>query len=288
MKLGNQYHLDDPFKAAARLHQSRYRAEVLKVADDEYGNRLNEHDARELLNYYAHLNSREVLRRKYPGYSKKRDADMLRSEHIPFNMLAPLDCDRLAAAGIIFDAFGIACDTVSNIHIEFAPDKSVRPYLGDGTAFDAYLEVMKPGGAKCGIGIEVKYTEQSYRIGITEKVNVENKDSLYWETARWSGEFIDPDDDIFGTDELRQIWRTHLLGLSMVKHGDLDEFYSITLFPDGNEHFHNALGKYRSLLSTNGREHVFGCTFEKFISSIHGNAEFDAWKLWLERRYLVK
>ncbi len=48
---GRQYAPDDSFKAAARLHQSRYRAEVLGVGFDGYGNRLLEGDARGLLNY---------------------------------------------------------------------------------------------------------------------------------------------------------------------------------------------------------------------------------------------
>lgn len=35
MNFGTQYTLDDPFKRAARLHQSKYRAEVLQVDFDE-------------------------------------------------------------------------------------------------------------------------------------------------------------------------------------------------------------------------------------------------------------
>src|SRR5450759_2537162 len=88
--IGPQYELDDSFKAAARLHQSNYRATVLKVDYLEYGNRLTDLDGRALLNYYDGLTVRDTLRRRYPGYSKKRDADLLRSEHIPFNMLSPL------------------------------------------------------------------------------------------------------------------------------------------------------------------------------------------------------
>lgn len=94
MKIGTQYKPDDKFKAAARLHQSKYRAEVLQVEFEDYGNRLNDFDAQALLNYYDKLNSQKALRDRYPFYSKKRDADMLRSEHIPFNLLAPLDTNR--------------------------------------------------------------------------------------------------------------------------------------------------------------------------------------------------
>ncbi|MCF7958565.1 MAG: hypothetical protein K9M57_08980 [Phycisphaerae bacterium] len=286
MEIGNQYNLDDEFKAAARLHQSKYRAEVLQVEFEDYGNRLNDKDAQVLLNYYDKLNSRQILRRRYPSYSKKRDTDMLRSEHIPFNLLAPLDSDRQMAINIIKDAFEIDCVAIDFIGIEYAPEPKGK-YLKDKTSFDAYIVVVS-NGKKCGIGIEVKYTEHEYRIGKSEAVNVKNHDSLYWKTARASDCFINPDDEIFGTDTLRQIWRNHLLGLAIVERGDIDEFYSITLFPDGNNHFHKVLPIYISLLKDNSQQYVFGCTFEKFISVIGGTSNFEEWKEWLERRYIVK
>src|SRR5665811_1055323 len=61
-EIGPQYDKDNPFKAAARLHQSRYRAQVLRVNYDVYGNRLTETDARSLLNYYDRLGVRESLK----------------------------------------------------------------------------------------------------------------------------------------------------------------------------------------------------------------------------------
>lgn len=169
---GPQYKKDDPFKARARLHQSKFRAEILQVAYDEYGNRLCDKDAKNLLNYYPELNCREVLRQRYPGYSKKRDADMLRSEHIPFNLLAP---------------FLIRKD----------------------------------------------------------------------------------------------------LGLSMIQNNDVDEFVSVTLFPEGNKHFHEHLPHYIEQLKPEFSKTVLGCTFETFINFIRGDQEVMKWKQWLERRYLV-
>ena len=130
-EIGPQYDLDDEFKASARLHQSRYRAEILQVGFEEYGNRLNDNDAQELLNYYGKLNCRQALRNRYPTYSKKRDADMLRSEHIPFNLLAPLDSDRQTAIKIIKNAFRIDCVAIDFIGIEHAPAPKER-YLNDG------------------------------------------------------------------------------------------------------------------------------------------------------------
>lgn len=287
MNIGTQYQPDDEFKAEARLYQSKYRAEFLQVDFQDYGNRLTDSDAEALLNYYDKLNSRKSLRQRYPKYSRKRDADLLRSEHIPFNLLAPLDTNHALAAKIISDVWNIDCAEIQLVEIEYAPAPK-EDYLNDGTAFDTYLKVTLKNGSTCGIGIEVKYTEQAYPIGKTESVNVKNHDSLYWQAARASGFFQNPDDEIFGTDEFRQVWRNHLLGLKMIQVGDVDEFYSITLFPNGNNHFHHVIPEYISKLKDEAKPYLIGCTFERFISSIQGSPEFEEWKEWLDQRYIIK
>ena len=160
MNIGTQYQPGDEFKSEARLFQSKYRAEVLQVDFQDYGNRLTDFDAEALLNYYDRLNSRDSLRQRYPNYSRKRDADLLRSEHIPFNLLAPLDTNRKIAAEIISDVWKIDCAEIQLIEIEYAPSPKEK-YLNDGTALDTYIKVILKNGKSCGIGIEVKYTEQA-------------------------------------------------------------------------------------------------------------------------------
>lgn len=67
--IGPQYEPDDRVKAVARLHQSAYRANVLRVGFDQYGNRLTESSGRALLNYYNDLGVRGALRQRYPRIS---------------------------------------------------------------------------------------------------------------------------------------------------------------------------------------------------------------------------
>lgn len=74
----------------------------------------------------------------------------------------------------------------------------------------------------------------------------------------------------------------------MIQVGDVDEFYSITLFPNGNTHFHHVIPEYISKLRDEAKPYLIGCTFEKFISAIHGSPEFDEWKEWLNKRYVIK
>ena len=74
--IGPQYEPDDQFKAAARLHQSAYRANVLKVGFDQYGNRLTESAGRALLNYYDGLGLAtkvpDLFQESRCGYAQER------------------------------------------------------------------------------------------------------------------------------------------------------------------------------------------------------------------------
>ena len=287
MNVGPQYKLDDNFKALARLHQSRYRAEILAVDYDTYGNRLTEADAKALKNYYNKLNVHSELRNKYPNYSKERDADMLRSEHIPFNMFAPLKEQPELAVSVLHNAFNIECTQIERLEIEWAPEDQ-QNYLGDRTAFDVYLEIFDAHNNRIGIGVEVKYTENSYKIGKSEARKVENKNSTYWTVTRNSGAFINSVTKDIAKDDLRQIWRNHLLGLSMCLRGDIKDFVSITLHPAGNEHFINAIEDYNRFLSNTKKDRVRSCTFEKYIEAIEGNQSIMEWKSYLHRRYIVQ
>ena len=285
--IGPQYEPDDQFKAAARLHQSAYRANVLKVGFDQYGNRLTESAGRVLLNYYDGLGVRDALRRRYPTYSRSRDADMLRSEHIPFNLFAPLIDRPDLANSLLYRILGVELSPPYQIELEWAP-KPAEKYLGDRTSFDTYIKGADDQGRVVGVGIEVKYTEQGYRLGPSEALRIENPESTYWTTARESGIFTDTGCKLLATDDLRQIWRNHLLGLKMRAVGDLDRFISVTIFPSGNEHMSHALSRYQRLLTNEGKSDLQSCTFERYIGFLDGDAVIEEWKSFLQDRYLVK
>jgi|TARA_B100001964_G_C14128693_1_gene551814 hypothetical protein len=295
MIVGPQYPEDDSFKSKARLHQSKYRAFILKKCFDQYGNRLKNKDAKNLLNYYEKLNCRAAKKERFQKFSKLRDADMLRSEHIPFNMIAPLRIiDKSDSIKIINKVFELNLNSITKILMEYAPKKTKKEqYLRDGTSFDAYLEGENNNGELIGVGIEIKYTERAYSIGKVEKKKICDKESIYWKTAKKSEMFIDPSIDfflfyneIFGSNNLRQIWRNHLLGLKMVAKGDVNEFYSITLYPAGNKHFNDAIPEYQEYLRD--KKWVKGITFESFIKTLENYKELSDWKNWLQERYIFE
>ena len=286
--IGEQYKGDDEFKSKARLHQSRYRKDILSVDYNEYGNRFKDEDAKKLLNYYEHLNVRKTLRKRYPNYSKRRDADMLRSEHIPFNLFAPLEYDFALAKSVISKALDLNIKAILKIDFEYAP-KPISKYLDDGTAFDTYIEYLSANDDLCGIGIEVKYTEKSYPILKREKANVENPNSKYWTLTKKSKIFKESKMFQLVEDDMRQIWRNHLLGISLVENKKISNFTSVILYPSGNHHFNEVIPLYKSLLTDESRDTFRGLLFEKYIGSIQTKKhEIVHWKNYLKNRYIVK
>lgn len=287
MKLGEQYDKDDAFKKKARLYQSNYRANILNVDCDFYGNRLLDEDAE--LNYYQKLGVIEDLRKRYPKYSKKRDADMLRSEHIPFNIFSPLKLNLELAKTTFNKILGNIISEITKIEIEYAPKPKAK-YLNDGTSFDTFIEFNHIDGSKGGIGIEVKYTEQAYSLGDTEAETIKNLDSIYYQASKKSELYIQNAAEYLIKDDFRQIWRNHILGERMKQNNEIKHFTSITLFPLGNSHFNSVVPKYLDLLREEKRNLFIPIHFEEFFeiySMYNSHIEFKNWINYLKKRYLV-
>jgi hypothetical protein len=210
---------------------------------------------------------------------------MLRSEHIPYNMLAPFGDRPVLLQSVLQKGLAIELAPPFVLRIEWAPAPATE-YLGDLTSFDTYIEGADAQGKRVGIGVEVKYTERAYRIGASEAERVRNQDSSYWKLTRNCGLFLPEFREQLAGDDLRQIWRNHLLGLAMVARGDIQQFYSITLHPAGNKHMAHAIAAYRERLHLHSREFVRGWTFEEFISRLQGDDSGMAWRQYLSERYL--
>lgn len=310
---------DKPYKRAARSKQSWFREEYLKVGLDpsnrfgKYGAFLMPKDADAGLNFYKGFRS-EILRQideRYPKLTAEQHdglyANMLRSEHIPWNVFIPMKADLQASARVFNDIIGESViDEISDIRIEWAPVKT--KCLNDNTSFDAYVE-FKHNGQIGGIGIEVKYTEEGYHFGKKEYHEVmEDEQSQYAKVTRSCGLFKQDiaDKPIRETslckDEFRQIWRNHILGESMVMNwrnrsqGDsidsnymLEKFYSITLYPSGNPHFTEVLPEYREFLTEYGTSTFRTITFESLLVLLKAHfpneSQFQDWIKYLQTRY---
>ena len=284
------YKYDDEFKSKARAHQFRFQEQYLHDSNEEKIPQvvLSKEAAEKGLIFcdgYRELIHNKIKEFRYnPLFS-----NMLRSEHIPYNIFTPMETDTEQARNLFNEMIGGGIFRITNIYIEFAGQADKREYLNDGTSFDTFIEYEDSEHKKGGIGIEVKYTENGYPIGKKELADIENTLSPYWKMTKKSNYYV-PDFDVHSLTKahhLRQIWRNHLLGYAMIEHGDIKRFHHIHLYPQGNLHFlEYALPEYDRLLSPKGKETFIGLTYENLFLLIKKYFTTEKQKEWI--RYLYK
>lgn len=287
------YRYDDAFKAKARAHQFAFRENILNDYYEEKNPQviLSPSAARQGLIFCDTY--RDLILNKVKKFGTSAlYSNMLRSEHIPFNIFVPMEEDLDNARLLFSKIISTEISNINHTYIEFAGYSERTMYLNDGTSFDAYIEYVDSNDKKGAIGIEVKYTENGYPIGEKEEKDIKNIDSSYWRMTNKSGYFI-PNLDIMmflKAHHLRQIWRNHLLGYSMIDKGDIQQFHHIHLYPQGNAHFHQyALPEYKSLLTQKGKDSFIDLTYEclfDMISQYFTSAKQKEWLKYLYQRYI--
>jgi hypothetical protein len=295
-EIGEQYQDDiktDPtgFLRRARLHQSKFRAEVLNLPCDTLGNYLTKGDGEIGKNFYHGFGIFEAVR-KYRKYNKPLYSNMLRSEHIPFNFFIPLNLNKTFFKNVLNEFFNGAIQTIERIEIEYAP-KPKEKYLNDATSFDTYIEYSRNDNSKGIIGIEVKYTEKEYGLKSesTQEKNILDKTSKYYKVTELSKIYKPQAVYTLPSDKFRQVWRNHLLGESILQvDGDKFKYFtSLTLFPESNLHFIKTSKEYIDLIENN--DHKFlPLTYEAFFAACVKHCPDENYKKWVEyltTRYIV-
>lgn len=293
--IGPQYPKDrqaDPtgFLESARAHQSRFRAEKLRVPCDRYGNYLLEEDARKGLNFYQGFGILEAAKKRYPTYSRSLFANMLRSEHVPLNLFVPLNSDDELRRAAFSAWLGYGIRTISELRIEHAPAPRSE-YLNDRTSFDAYVEYEDEAGLLGLVGIEVKYTEREYALtaGSKEDRDLTDRSASYFRVMNSSGIYHSASVGELVTDVYRQIWRNQLLGESILQRHREQYAYAtlMVVYPSANLHMARACEGYRRFL-VRPDDNFKALTYEQFISDCRKTTtdpKMMEWLNYLEERY---
>lgn len=296
----------EAFKRKAREHQIQFREKELGVGFDKYPNVLTSSDAHKGLIFFEGFRDEilKKLREPVPQTSSAPSGQMLtnllRSEHIPYNVFFPMKKDFEGCKNLFNEVLDTnAIQKVLDILIEYHPEP-IGDYLDDHTAFDVYIPYMDIDNQPCGIGIEVKYTEKEYPLipGSREYKNVKDNSGNtrlaqpYARATKESGYYrADVKPDTLISNTFRQIWRNHILGASMVLHGDIIQFTSITLFPQENVHFNiNAMPAYQKLLTDKAKTTCIPICYDRLFNLMEKylNVEKkDEWIDYLRRRYLL-
>lgn len=297
-EIGPQYSRDNVtdttgFLEKARLHQSKYRAFKLNVPFDTHGNYLTKKDALTGLNFFDDFDIFQEVKKRYPNYSKPLYANMLRSEHIGFNLFVPFKTDLDFGKSVLNDLLSGQIHSIDRVEIEYAPSPAEN-YLNDKTSFDAYIEYTHTDNQKGIIGIEVKYTEHEYPLkpGSKQEADIQDKNSKYYIISEQCGLFKPDTLDQLITDKFRQVWRNQLLGESIVivDNDKFKHFTSLTIFPKGNLHFIETSKEYMDMLTSNNDRFV-PVTYEDFLTTCDRykpNDRFNKWLDYLQERYIIE
>ena len=261
--IGPQYKRDDEFSRRMRLHQSWYRAHVLRVpygtgpdrpSRTPYGNMLTEDSAARGVNFLSadifELAKQRVARRTGAVQECRLMRNMLASQPMCFNLFGPLALNHERATEMVRALWGTHVKRVTNLEIEWAPQPAGE-YLNDKTAFDVFIEYEDDGGMAGFIGIEVKlqepfsqdhYDKPTYRRWMTPE-------------SPWRVESHDAVADIHHN----QLWRDHLLAWSMLQHssGQYRSGHFSLVFHPADRRCRHVLAHYRTLLRSEDRFSAF-------------------------------
>ena len=111
------------------------------------------------MNFYDGYGLFDAVKARRPKYAKPLYANLLRSEHIPYNIFIPFKTEKALFAAVMSDAFGIPNISDFCIKIEHSP-KLATDHLCDNTPFDVFCDCTDAERNHFFLGIEVKYTEQ--------------------------------------------------------------------------------------------------------------------------------
>ena len=302
--------MKDVWKENAKSKQLEYKHRLGLTASGtwgkdkiEYPHILEDEDAKNGANFYCYKDQEEWKRlqdwaKRFNG--KKVNflgagmKNMLRSEHIPYNLFYPLEKFRKDNPQMLkqfleelFKKQNISIDKITQIKIEYVSGRSRKELLNDNTSFDAYIEYKKRNDT-CGLGIEVKYTEKSYPYGATEKKRMFDDDSEYNLLSKKSGYYREEKLHKLRSKILKQPWRNHLLGLKLLALNEIQKFYSVHIYPEGNKYQAKVCDEYINCLSDKGKNTFVPVTFERFVEvadKVFTKPENKNWIDYLKRRY---
>ena len=303
------------FKREARWRQHRWAVDELSIASFgthpgrttdpgaasdaiPNGTKLRDVDAQAGSNFltptiYAVAQARVRDKQAYETLGATRlYRDLLSSMPMAFNLFGegslPQNADSRARLARLF---GVNPAEPSDVVFEWSPGRRSTTYTNDRTAFDVALRLGDPAGPRTVVGIETKYHEHSTKEKVPSsrrpdaRRRYEEQTDFLVAIAEASGAFKGGwHARVLGTD-LRQIWRDHLLALSMRRHQErwTPETKYVLTYPQRNVSFTRAAESYADLLAE-GDTSFQACTIESVLGAALTTGETT--QRDFQRRYL--
>lgn len=199
--------------------------------------------------------------------------DLLSSMPMAFNLFGEAAASgAVDARSALAATFGLRAETAhaSSIFFEWSPGRRDPDYTRDRTAFDVVLRLDPASGPPIVAGIETKYHEHCARepvpISQVAATRRAKQTDFLVGIAETSGVFRAGWQDAVLSTGLRQIWRDHLLVLSMREHPERWDARScyVLIYPGRNSSFSEAATRYQGLL-IDGDESFVARTLEEIV-----------------------
>ena len=290
VKFETNYNDKTDFASNARLLQSIWRTEKGFKFDksEKYGNYLNLDFAKEtganfLTENIFDLVKQEVKNKHKDGKVIKEPRiwnNLLSSQPLAFNIFGELKLDLKLATLVFQDLYPERkIKNISVIEFEYSPGRKNIKYTGDSSAFDVFVVYENESMEKCFFGIEVKYAEDL-------KDKPAKYKEAYGEISKVSELFNMSLLDNLKKKPIQQIWRDHLLVLSMfLKNDDYKTGDFIYLYPSENLNCKSGIEQYKLTFNNSNENYFKPLTLEKFVKTIKLFSS-ENWIEEFEYRYL--
>ncbi len=286
-KYNTDYNDRTVFASKARLLQSIWRVE--KGCDfEKYGNFLDLDFAKKTGANFLTKGIFEIVKNEVQNKHIDRKVikepriwnNLLSSQPLAFNAFGELKLDLKLATAVFSKLYSDhKIKNVIAIEFEYSPGRKSLKYTGDSSAFDVFVVYENESAEQCFFGIEVKYAENLFDEPAKHK-------ETYEEIAIQSGIFNMSMLDKLKEKPIQQIWRDHLLVLSMfVKNNDYKKGDFIYLYPSGNDNCILGIEKYSHTFLAGSENYFKPLTLEKLIETIKCFCS-DNWIKEFEDRYL--
>lgn len=316
---GPVYTRGSSFRARAEAHARAFLASEIKASYRKYGHILSEEAADAGQNFLHHSAFKAFQTRAAAGKGVdvfRTGSNMLSSQALCFNILAPLAAAGPAGLQIASDAFehfvpGLRA--ITSITLEYTPSFDVfRDQAGlAGVDCDALIEYQTATDEAGVLVLETKFVEDTFSTCGHRKKDQCPRDVcvgadfrgcrytsgngfLYWQRASESGSIRLPIVELKGCPfggPLWQIWVNHTLAHAEAKRRNAVRAVFATCAPEANEELDARanLDKYRALVTN--QDSVVFIPLEQLLERIESCCARDhQWSDWaqrLRRRYTI-
>lgn len=297
---------DNRFQAYYRYLQSQWRQSNNipvkkskgKADNDVYGNYTSDPEANFMTQGIRSLVNDEIAPEKKGDRlieETRLRTNLLSSQPLCFNLFGELklNCQKaLQFFNILYDNY---FKSIDNIEFEYNPARRDPRLTGDRSAFDVFVEYTSITDKKGFIGIEVKYSETLNEGAKTVNDILDKQFCSESRTRRDRyrelSKGLFPEESFKKLEQLPafQIWRDHLLAVSMCKafSEKYNEGVFMFLAPFSNKNCRDGVNQYLNLLLKPEGVHSHFCHawLEEYIETL--DIVFNAdWTKEMKIRYL--